>query len=243
VRLLLFDIDGTLVLTGGAGVRAMNRAFETVFGVRDGFRGVKMAGGTDPRLLDEALERARLAPSDGQVRAFEQAYVAMLGQEMLQGVPPDVETLPARHPGRWRGPLPGVPALVDALAACDDVFLALLTGNYSAGAQIKLSHYGLWPYFRCGAYGEDAALRHELVPVALARARAAGCPPVAASDVVIVGDTVRDVQCARDGGVRCVAVATGGDKIGALREAGAEAVFDTLEDTPVVLRALLATVA
>ena len=140
---------------------------------------------------------------------------------------------------RWHGPLPGVRALVEALASRDDVFLALLTGNYSKGAKIKLTHFDLWRPFRCGAFGEDAAERPALVPVAITRARAAGCPPLAPRDVVIVGDTVRDVECARANGAACVAVATGGDTGATLRAAGADVVFETFEDTAAVVEALL----
>jgi phosphoglycolate phosphatase-like HAD superfamily hydrolase len=140
---------------------------------------------------------------------------------------------------RWRGPLPGVRDLVTALAPRDDVFLALLTGNYSKGAEIKLTHFDLWQPFRSGAFGEDARERAALVPVAVARAAALGCPRVAPRDVVIVGDTVRDVECAKANGAACVAVATGGDDSGTLHDAGADVVFETLEDTAAVLEALL----
>ncbi|MCX6551849.1 MAG: HAD family hydrolase [Acidobacteria bacterium] len=239
MKLLLFDVDGTLVLTGGAGVRAMNRAFLDVFGVPDAFRGVKMAGGTDPRLLDEAVARAGITLEDGSSRAFEQTYLRHLAEEIRKPLSPDTGGLPPSHPRTWRGPLPGVTDLLEALLPRDDVFLALLTGNYTKGAEIKLSHFDLWRYFRCGAFGEDAALRHGLVPVAVARARTAGCPHLHARDVVIVGDTVRDVDCARHAGIGCVAVATGGDRADTLRDAGADAVFDTFENTAAVVETLV----
>jgi len=240
VKLLLFDIDGTMVLTGGAGVRAMNRAFYEVWGVPDAFRGVKMAGGTDPRLLDEALALTGTAPADGHVARFEQTYLRLLAEEIHRPPATAAASDPHHHMRRWHGPLPGVCALVEALSLRDDVFLALLTGNYSTGAKIKLSHFDLWRPFCCGAFGEDAAERPALVPVAVARAAALGCPPVALHDIVIVGDTVRDVDCARANGAACVAVATGGDTSATLRAAGADAVFDTLEDTQAVIDALLA---
>jgi phosphoglycolate phosphatase-like HAD superfamily hydrolase len=240
VKLLLFDIDGTLVLTGGAGVRAMNRAFHEVWGVPDAFRGVKMAGGTDPRLLDEALALTGTVPADGQVATFEQTYLRLLGEEILRPPATDAASDPHHKMRRWHGPLPGVRALVEALSPREDVFLALLTGNYSKGATIKLSHFDLWRSFRCGAFGEDAAERRALVPVAVARAAALGYPPLAPRDIVIVGDTVRDVDCARANGAACVAVATGGDTSATLRAAGADAVFETFEDTRAVVEALLA---
>lgn len=239
MKLLLFDIDGTLVLTGGAGVRAMNRAFHEVWGVPDAFRGVKMAGGTDPRLLDEALALTGTAPADGQVATFERTYLRLLGEEIRRPPASDASSDPHHRMRRWHGPLPGVRALIEALSLRDDVFLALLTGNYSEGATIKLSHFELWRPFRCGAFGEDAAERPALVPVAVARAAALGCPPVSPRDIVIVGDTVRDVDCARVNGAACVAVATGGDHSATLRAEGADAVFETFEDTAAVVEALV----
>ena len=239
MKLLLFDIDGTLVLTGGAGVRAMNRAFLEVWGVEDAFRGVKMAGGTDPRLLDEALAQTGVVAGDGQVAAFERMYLRLLAEEILKPLAGGLANDPHHGMRRWRGPLPGVRNLVTALSPRDDVFLALLTGNYSKGAEIKLTHFDLWQPFHCGAFGEDARERAALVPVAVGRAAALGCPPVAPRDVVIVGDTVRDVECAQANEAACVAVATGGDDSGTLHDAGADVVFETLEDTQAVIAALL----
>jgi len=239
VKLLLFDIDGTLVLTGGAGVRAMNRAFHEVWGVPEAFRGVKMAGGTDPRLLDQALAQTGTLAVDGQVAAFERTYVRLLAEEILKPLAGGLANDPHHGMRRWRGPLPGVRDLVAALAPREDVFLALLTGNYSKGAEIKLTHFDLWQPFRCGAFGEDARERAALVPVAAARAAALGYRAVAPRDVVIVGDTVRDVECAKANGAACVAVATGGDTSATLRTAAADVVFETLEDTAAVIAALL----
>ena len=235
MKLLLFDIDGTLVLTGGAGVRAMNRAFEAVFGVPDAFRGIPMAGRTDPAILSEACTRAGLSPDRAGIGQFERVYHAALGEEIL--APP---TLPAdqTRPRSFKGALPGVPELVDRLTGDADVFLALLTGNYSEAARTKLAHFDLWRHFRCGAFGEDGDPRHALVPVAVARAREAGCPAVAPSDVTIVGDTPRDVECAREAGVSVVAVATGGYDTATLRAAGAVTVFESLIDTTAVIEAL-----
>ncbi len=129
--------------------------------------------------------------------------------------------------------------LLDALSRRPDVFLALLTGNYEQGARIKLEYVGLWRYFACGAFGDDSVHRPDLVPIAIARARAAGCPTVAPRDTVIVGDTPLDVACAREAGIGCVGVATGGFSAGALRAAGADAAFDTFADTDAVVAALL----
>ncbi|MCX6546086.1 MAG: HAD family hydrolase [Acidobacteria bacterium] len=235
MKLLLFDVDGTLVLTGGAGVRAMNRAFEAVFGVPDAFRGVPMAGRTDPAILSDALATFGIEPSAGHLADFTSAYLTLLEHEIDSPVPPPASGASRRW---FKGALPGVPELIGRLAAIDTVFLGLLTGNYVDGARIKLAYFDLWRHFHCGAYGGDAALRHELVPVAVARAAEAGCPPVESSDVIIIGDTPLDVDAARKAGVNSVAVATGGFDQAALRAAGAGIVFENLSDADAVVLAL-----
>jgi len=128
-----------------------------------------------------------------------------------------------------------VPELVHALSARDDVFLALLTGNYTLAAEIKLGYFDLWKPFRCGAFGEDAESRHELVPIAIDRARALGCPPVAPDDVIVIGDTPLDVECARRAGVRSLAVATGGCDVDTLLAAGADLAVESLADTDAIV--------
>jgi phosphoglycolate phosphatase len=249
MRLLLFDVDGTLVLTGGAAVRAMNDAFEQVFGVRGAFDHVPMPGRTDgailvdaftravpqSQILADALSAAGVRPVDGEIARYKQAYFTRFAEEIHKPVHDDPER-PGRH--RFKGVLPGVRALLDALQPRPDVFLGLLTGNYEQGARIKLEHFDLWRYFRCGAYGDDSLDRHALVPVAVARSLEAGCAEVDPRDVVIIGDTPLDVACARDAGVNCLAVATGGYGVDALRAAGAEAVFESLEDTEGVIASL-----
>ncbi|MCX6538696.1 MAG: HAD hydrolase-like protein [Acidobacteria bacterium] len=235
MKLLLFDVDGTLVLTGGAGVRAMNRAFEAVFGIPDAFRGVPMAGRTDPAILSDALAKFGVEPSAGHLADFTTAYFARLKQEVDAPVPTPIDGTSRRS---FKGALPGVPELIGRLAVIETVHLGLLTGNYRDGARIKLAYFDLWRHFRCGAYGGDANLRHELVPVAMARAAEAGCPKGGLSDVIIIGDTTLDVDAARKAGVNCVAVATGGSDQAALRAAGADIVFENLLDTDAVVRVL-----
>jgi phosphoglycolate phosphatase len=249
VKLLLFDVDGTLVLTAGAAVRAMDQAFFDVFGVRGAFEHVPMPGRTDGAILFDAFVRAvpqSLMLADAlsasgvhatpdQVAAFKAGYFSRFETEITQPVAAAPDD-PARR--RFKGVLPGVSPLLDALSARDDVFLALLTGNYEQGARIKLEYFGLWRYFRCGAFGDDAHERNDLVPIAIARARARGCRAAPPADVIVIGDTPLDVACAQHGGVRCAAVATGGYSADQLRAAGADVVFDTLADTDAVVTAL-----
>ena len=249
MKLLLFDVDGTLVLTGGAAARAMDDAFHEVFGIRGAFDHVPMPGRTDSAILAEALARAApgspaLAaalpahgpqPMNSHVARYKAAYFRRFAEEIQKPVPVD-PAKPSRH--RFKGVLPGVREVLDGLDGRPGVFLGLLTGNYEQGARIKLEYFDLWRYFRCGAYGDDSLDRHALFPVALARSREAGCPEVGARDVVIIGDTPLDVACAREAGVNCLAVATGGYGVDALRAAGADTVFESFEGTEGVIASL-----
>lgn len=222
--LLLFDIDGTLILSGRAGLRALNRAFEEETGVADAFHGINAAGRTDGYLLREAARRAGLALTPALESRLEARYYTLLAEEILL-------------PGEGRkAVMPGVRPLVDALQTRDDAILALLTGNFRTSARIKLEHFDLWHYFECGAFGDDAADRNALVPFAVERAVGCGHPAVAYEDVFVIGDTPHDVACARAVGAVAVAVATGGYEVNALRATGAPHVFEDLSDTEAVLR-------
>ncbi len=224
--LLLFDIDGTLVLTGGAGERAMNRAFRDVFGAADAFDEIEFAGRTDSSILDEAFARQGMTATDADVVAFRTRYLACLQEEVPR-------------PMANKRVLPGIAPLLDALTPEPRVFLGLLTGNYADAAEVKLSHFALWQYFRCGAFGDDHHDRNCLVPFALERARSQGLAPhVEGPRVIVIGDTPRDVACAHAHGARCVAVATGRYDGASLRLAGADVVFDDLSDTRGALEAL-----
>jgi phosphoglycolate phosphatase-like HAD superfamily hydrolase len=223
-KLILFDIDGTLVLTGRAGVRAMTRALVDVFGIDDGFADISLAGRTDRYLLGLALAQHQKTPAAAELDRFRATYVRYL-----------VEEVPKRGEGR-KGIMPGITALLDTLERRADVFLGLLTGNFAEAARIKLEYFDLWRYFRCGAYGDDAHDRNELVPVALSRARDIGADGF--KRVFIVGDTPHDIACAAAGNATSIAVATGGFDAGALRAAGADVVFEDLSDADAFLRVL-----
>jgi phosphoglycolate phosphatase len=134
--------------------------------------------------------------------------------------------------------MPGVRDLLDALSERDDVYLALLTGNYEAGARIKLEYFDLWRYFPCGAFGDEAPNRNGLVPKAVARVAECGGPAFAAADAVVIGDTPLDVACAAICGARSIAVATGSHTVEELREAGADVALQDLGDTDQVLRVI-----
>jgi phosphoglycolate phosphatase len=223
-KLILFDIDGTLVLTGGAGVRALSRAFTDVFGVIDALNGFAVAGRTDAWILGEIAARHGLAWNAATSNRFHDTYIGHLKEEI-------------RRPGPRKGVMPGIRALLDALAARDDVILGLLTGNVEAGARVKLEYFDLWRYFRCGAFGDGALERNPLLRAALDRVEACGGPRIPPQDVVVVGDTPHDVAVAAAGGSRAVAVATGSYDAAALAATGADIVMDDLNDLPAALSA------
>lgn len=225
-KVLLFDIDGTLVLTGRAGVRAMNRACQEVIGHSNALDGVAVAGRTDWIILHDALRAIGHEMDEDLFARLRDTYVTLLREEILlrgEGV---------------KAVLPGVAGLLDALRARPDVFLALLTGNFEEGARIKLEHFDLWRYFKCGAFGDDAADRNALVPFALDRARACGLDAIAPEDVFVVGDTPHDVACARAVGAVPVGVATGSFSVADLRGSGADIVFPDLGDTAAFMRVI-----
>ena len=227
MRLLLFDIDGTLVLTGGAGSRAMTRAFAVTHGLEDALKKVYLAGRTDLIIMRDALTHAGLPHEDVDVDAFRTAYCAALREEITQ-------------PGNGRrGLLPGVRALLDALAGRDDVRLALLTGNFRASAEIKLAEFDVWRYFTWGAFADDAIERDDLIAVAHARHETEHGHVIEPEAVVVIGDTPHDIRCARAGGAKAVAVATGNYGLESLRGHNPDALFADLTDTHAVLEVLL----
>lgn len=225
-KLVLFDIDGTLVLTGGAGLRAMNRAIEEVLGHGDGLNGIPIAGRTDWSILVDAVAKVGRQIDDVLLGILRDRYVAHLAAEI-------------EHPGKGtKAVMPGVRELLDHLDEREDVFVGLLTGNFEEGARIKLGHFDLWRYFSCGAFGGDAADRNALVPFAVERARQCGLSDIRSTDVLVVGDTPHDVACAHAAGAVPVAVATGGYTVDQLRASGATIVFEDLRDTPAFVKLL-----
>jgi phosphoglycolate phosphatase len=211
------------VLTGGAGQRAMARAFEELFAVPDAFQGIEMAGRTDTWILSHAAAAHGILTSG--LPEFQAAYLAHLEREL-------------ESPNPRKMIMPGIRPLLDTLASRDDTYLALLTGNYEKAARLKLEHFDLWRYFPCGAFADDAPDRNSLLPKALARIRACGGPVVQAADVVVVGDTPHDVACALAAGARPIGVATGPFSVRQLRDSGAEIVFEDLSDTDAFLKVL-----
>lgn len=197
MKLVLFDVDGTLLSASGAGRRALERAMRDVYGTAGPIDTYDFRGGTDPQIIRDLLNRAGL--DETAIRAGEavvyRRYEALLDEEVGDG--------------RGVSVYPGVRELVGALAARDDVVVGLLTGNIEAGARIKLRPTGLWSFFRLGAYGSDHADRTRLPQVAAGRAELLVGRAFRGPDTVIIGDTPRDIGCARAFGARAIAVATG----------------------------------
>ncbi len=226
MHLILFDIDGTLVLTGRAGLRAMNRACEDLVRHDNAMAGVTFAGRTDWSILADVLRNHGQTLDETLLETLRRRYVTHLAEEI-------------QLPGHGvKDVMPGIRPLLDTLAARGDVQLGLLTGNFIEGARIKLEYFDLWKYFPWGAFGGDAANRNDLVPIAVARARAYGIDAVPPDRVLVVGDTPNDVECALVAGATPVAVATGSYSTDQLRAAGADIVFEDLSDTAAFLALL-----
>jgi phosphoglycolate phosphatase-like HAD superfamily hydrolase len=221
--LVLFDIDGTLIQTGRAGVRGMNLAFRSLYGREQALDGVPFAGRTDHAIVSDVLRAIGVDPVDDEIDRLRDAYLVHLAMEIGR---------PVSSPS---GILPGVEALLVALAARQSTGIGLLTGNFAGGARIKLAHFGLWSAFAFGAFGDRHGDRRELVPVALAQAKAAGLVVPSMDRVVVIGDTPLDVDCARAHGARSVAVATGTFGRSDLDAANADLVADSLSDTRAIL--------
>jgi phosphoglycolate phosphatase len=224
-KLILFDIDGTLIRTGGAGVRAMTRAFSETCGLTDALKRVEVAGRTDRLIMTDALALSGRPLDDALLEEFRGLYCDFLREE-LHAIPQYEHT-----DGGVKGTLPGVRSLLDRLEQRDDIDLALLTGNFRSSAEIKLAHYDLWRYFPWGAFADDALQRPDLLPVALTRYQSHTTRSIDPTDVIIVGDTPHDITCARSGGAKVVAVATGTFNAAALAECEPDVVMDDLSDT------------
>jgi phosphoglycolate phosphatase len=203
----------------------MARAFEDLFAIRDAFTGIHMPGRTDAWILADAAAAHGIPSASPELARFRRTYLAHLATEL-------------REPGPRKGVMPGVRELLDALAGRDDVYLALLTGNYEEAARIKLEYFDLWRYFACGAFGDDAPDRNGLLPKALARVEACGGPRVPSSASIVIGDTPLDIACAKAGGARSIAVATGSHSVEELRAADADVVLEDLSNTEHVIKLL-----
>ena len=213
--LYLFDIDGTLVDTGGAGMRALQEAALEIFGTCG--PALDLAGSTDLGIAMHIHSHFGIAPDDGRIQAFFTIYHIRLNWNLSHG----------NFAGRV---FSGVRAVLDELSGRADATLVLLTGNPAAGAAAKMRHFQLDAYFPFGAYGCDHADRNQLGPIALARAAAHAGRTFTAAETLVIGDTPKDIACAHAIGARCLAVATGHYSAEALKDYGADVVVDSLDE-------------
>jgi phosphoglycolate phosphatase-like HAD superfamily hydrolase len=218
VRLVLFDIDGTLILSGKAGEKAFERVCDRRFNVPGGTRDLNFAGRTDPSIVRDFFTLHGIEPSPQNFEAFFNSYLEFLGQ-MLQ---------------ESRGlVLPGIASLIRDLGTLPKPpKLGLLTGNIRPGARLKLSHYNLWDHFETGAFGDDHEDRNQVAVIARDRAVALLGTPLHGEEIVVIGDTPRDVLCARAIDARCLAVATGSFSRAQLEEHAPTWTVGTVEEIP-----------
>lgn len=213
-KLLLFDIDGTLLTSGGAGERALGLAVRDCFGADDDLAGIEIAGRTDSGIARQILGKYGQESSVDNLAAFYDSYLRHLEEQL------------PRLPGKV---LPGIVEILEALSSRDDVAVGLLTGNLARGANLKLMHYGVWDFFEFGAFADDHHDRNELGPFARQRA-SEKYGDFSAGDVFVIGDTPHDISCGKAIGAGTIGIATGRYGADDLRKSGADHVFDDLSD-------------
>ncbi len=222
-KLLLFDIDGTLLASGGAGERALRLGLQDRFGVIDDLANLDMAGRTDSGIAQRIFEKHGIALTPENLTSFFDGYLEHL------------ERLLPQTNGRL---LPGIIPLLEALHARSNVLLALLTGNLVRGAELKLTHYGVWRFFDFGAFADDHHDRNELGNFATARALERHGVQFLPENIYVIGDTPHDITCARAIGAKAVALATGNFTYEALAACKPDILFEDLSDLDAVLAVL-----
>jgi phosphoglycolate phosphatase len=225
-RLILFDIDGTLLRDGMASKIAFARALRDTYNTGGPIEGFGFAGMTDPQCVTEIMRLAGIDEETIHTRRYEclRRYVELLGPEMLLH---DDSRL-----------FPGVRELLERLNKLDTVLVGLLTGNVVRGAELKLRRWNLEPFFRFGAYGDDHEDRAVLAEIALRKARSLAGRPFTGADTTIIGDTPKDVACARAIGARAVIVATGSVDRRELLASEPDVFLESFADHETALRAL-----
>ncbi|MBI4395754.1 MAG: HAD hydrolase-like protein [Elusimicrobia bacterium] len=213
MKLLLFDLDGTLVTTGGAGLRALDRAFETLLSLPKAMEGISPAGKTDPCIVREVFrKKLNREPGPASIQQICDCYLRFLEEEMQ-----------VRNGYRV---MEGVVDLVAGLSVRENVLLALGTGNLEKGARIKLEPSGLNPYFSFGGFGSDAEARPEVLRKAVSRAEERTGQKIPAKDVFVIGDTILDVRAGKAIGAVTVAVVCGHGNSAELQASGPDLLLE-----------------
>jgi phosphoglycolate phosphatase len=225
-RLLLFDLDWTLIYTGGAGILALNFAFEELFHIPEAMKKMTPDGKTDPAICREMIRvHLNREPQANEIETLCRGYLDRLAVEV------------PINPG-YRI-LPGIPELLETLSRREDVLLGLGTGNLEEGARIKLARAALMKYFKFGGYSSDAEDRPSVLRAAVKRGEALAGKSVDPREVVVIGDNIRDVQAGQAIGAVTVAVACGPMPYEELAAAQPDHIFHDLSDTQQVLETLL----
>ncbi len=222
MRLILFDIDGTLIDSGGAGIRSLNLALMELFSINNAFEGISMAGKTDTMIIKEGLKKHGIL-TDRIIDLVINTYLKHLRREILND---------KKHVK------PGMYEIVQKLKYMNDISIGLLTGNLEKGARIKLEPFNLNQYFPAGAFGSDDEDRNNLLPIAVRRFEEMLQISIDIRDCIIVGDTPRDVECAHIYGAKCFGVATGPYTVDDLIKAQADYVVSDLMDHNPLLQIL-----
>lgn len=215
MKLLLFDIDGTLISAGGAGTRSLNRAFEKVLGIREAFVNFEMAGKTDIQIIKEGLKLYGIIPEKNLIDDLIDSYLMFLQVEINNN---------SKHIK------PGVVDFINFMTGTFSYPMGLLTGNLEKGARIKLEPFALNSYFPFGAFGSDHENRNNLLPIAVERYEKFFKKTIKFSDCIVIGDTPRDVACAKPYGAKVIAVATGPFTKGELQNTEADVVVESLSE-------------
>ena len=223
-KLILWDIDGTLIVSHGTGIRAMERAFAQRFGRKGDLSKIDWAGRTDTWITGEILRHNEIPATPQNCHDFLETYLELLPGELRDGPQGQV--------------LPGVLALLEILHHRRDVAQGLLTGNLQRSAQFKLTHYKVWHYFEFGAFADDSPRRNDLGPHALRRAREKHPGEFSPAHTFIIGDTPYDIECGQVLGARTIAVATGKYGVAELSAHQPTAVFANFADTAAFLRVI-----
>ncbi len=222
-RLLLFDIDGTLIHSAGAGVQSLRHTLAERFGIEDELADIEIAGMTDSGIVMSILNKHGIPATNDNIAGFLDTYVHFLSLEL---------------PRRVGQLLPGVLELLEKLTTRSHVVLALLTGNVSRGAQLKLEHYGVWHFFEFGAFADDHHDRNQLGSFARSRAREKHGHEFRADQIDVIGDTPRDIACGKAFGARTIAIATGSWPREQLAAHHPDFLFDDLSNVNHVMQVL-----